>query len=67
MEENKLTNDPQELLKSKQEADKQKQQFSSFIRGISEPADDDTSPVSPEQQREPDKQNTLKDIENRML
>lgn len=67
MEQNNLTNDPQELLKSKQEADKQKQQFSNFIRNISEPSDADQGQVSPDQHREPDKQNTLKDTENRML
>lgn len=67
MEQNHLTNDPQELLKSKQEADKQKQQFSSFIRNISEPSGADTGQVSPDQHREPDKQNNLKDTENRML
>lgn len=67
MEQNNLTNDPQELLKSKHEADKQKQQFSSFVRSISDPSSPDSGQVSPDQHREPDQQNNMKDTENRMI
>ncbi|WP_110930375.1 hypothetical protein [Paenibacillus bouchesdurhonensis] len=62
-----FTNDPQELLTSKQEADKQKTQFSSFVRSVSEDAPAEKGQVVEPQHRETDQQNNMKDVENRML
>ncbi|GIP23671.1 hypothetical protein J22TS3_39460 [Paenibacillus sp. J22TS3] len=61
------TNDPQELLKSKHEADKHKAQFTSFARSVS----GDTGHVQDQeildQSRVPDEQNKMKSVENRMI
>ncbi len=62
-----LTNDPQEMLKSKHEADKQKQQFTNFARSVSGDTPVDNGQVSPDKHHEPDQQNNMKDQENRMI
>ncbi|WP_410770843.1 hypothetical protein [Fontibacillus sp. BL9] len=62
-----LTNDPQELLKHKHEADKQKQQFTNFARSVSGNTPVDNGQVSPDKHHEPDQQNNMKDTENRMI
>lgn len=62
-----LTNDPQELLKAKHEADAHKAQFTNFARNVSGDRPTDHGQVSPDQHREPDKQNTMKTTENRMI
>ncbi|GIP61010.1 hypothetical protein [Paenibacillus woosongensis] len=62
-----LTNDPQELLAAKQEADKQKLQFTSFVRSVSGDAPTEKGQVVEPQHRETDQQNNMKDVENRML
>ncbi|WP_055106536.1 hypothetical protein [Paenibacillus ihumii] len=62
-----LTNDPQELLNSKHEADKHKSQFSSFVRSVSGEAPMEKGQVVEPQHRETDQQNNMKDVENRML
>lgn len=62
-----LTNDPQELLKAKHAADAQKAQFTNFARNVSGNAPADHGQVAPDQHREPDRQNHMKDQENRMI
>lgn len=62
-----FTNDTQELLSSKHEADKQKAQFSSFVRSVSGDAPAEKGQVVEPQHRETDQQNNMKDVENRML
>ncbi|MFD3261410.1 hypothetical protein ACE3MQ_22710 [Paenibacillus lentus] len=62
-----LTNDPEELLTAKQEVDKQKAQFSSFVRSVSGDAPAEKGQVVEPQHRETDQQNNMKDVENRML
>lgn len=62
-----LTNDPEELLTAKQEVDKQKAQFSSFVRSVSGDAPPEKGQVVEPQHRETDQQNNMKDVENRML
>ncbi len=64
---NGLTNDPQELLQAKQQADKQKAQFSSFVRSVSGEVPTEKGQVVEPQHRETDQQNNMKDVENRML
>ncbi|AZK44838.1 hypothetical protein [Paenibacillus lentus] len=62
-----FTNDPQELLSSKHEVEKQKAQFSSFVRSVSGDATAEKGQVVEPQHRETDQQNNMKDVENRML
>ncbi|MEF2966155.1 hypothetical protein V3851_09970 [Paenibacillus sp. M1] len=62
-----LTNDPQEMLKAKHEADKEKQQFTSFARSVSGQTPFDQGQVTPDKHHEPDQQNHMKDTENRMI
>jgi len=62
-----LSNDPQELLVAKHEADKHKSQFTSFARSVSGDTPVDKGQVTEPQHRETDQQNNMKDVENRML
>ncbi|MGG6312582.1 hypothetical protein [Paenibacillus macerans] len=62
-----LTNDPEELLKAKHADDRHKQQFTNFAHNVSGGAPADPGKVSEEEHREPDTQNHMKSVENRML
>lgn len=62
-----LSNDPKELLKAKHKQDQHKAQFTNFARSVSGDTPVDSGQTSPEQHREPDQQNTMKSVENRMI
>ncbi|MNP21408.1 hypothetical protein D3C76_1140230 [compost metagenome] len=66
-QQNELTNDPQELLKLKHQADKHKAEFTNFARSVSGNTPADHGQISPDTHREPDQQNNEKDVENRMI
>ncbi|MNS74806.1 hypothetical protein D3C72_1082900 [compost metagenome] len=61
------TNDPQELLKSKHEADKHKAQFTSFARSVNGEMAHEHDQEIQDQSRVPDQQNKMKSVENRMM
>ncbi|CAM4512144.1 hypothetical protein HMSSN036_94530 [Paenibacillus macerans] len=64
----KLTNDPEELLKAKHAEDEHKQQFTNFAHSVTGGAEAaDPGKVVGEEHREPDTQNYMKTVENRML
>lgn len=63
----KLTNDPQKLLKLKHEDDAQKAQFTNFARSVSGETPVEQGQEFTQQQRETDQQNNMKDVENRTL
>jgi hypothetical protein len=62
-----LTNDPQELLKAKHKQDQHKTQFTKFAHNVSGNSPVDSGQVDPDQHHEPDQQNTMKSVENRMI
>lgn len=66
-DDNNLTNNPKELLKAKQELNKQKEQYASFVHNLSGDVPADQGLVSEQQHREPDDQNHMKDVENRIM
>lgn len=61
------TNDPQELLKSKHEADAQKAQFTNYARSVSGNMAHEHDQSILDQSRTPDQQNNMKSVENRIL
>ncbi|WP_018753443.1 hypothetical protein [Paenibacillus sanguinis] len=64
-ENEKLSNDPEEMLKSKKADDVQKQQFTEFVQSLGNTNNSDhAGKVSEEEHREPDMQNHMKSVEN---
>ncbi|MBM6997557.1 hypothetical protein IM700_018005 [Paenibacillus sp. DXFW5] len=64
----KLTNDPEELLATKHAEDAHKQQFTNFAHNVTGGgATPDLGKVEGEEHREPDTQNHMKSVENRMM